>query len=98
MTNPEIHPHWHRFSRGGCIYCGYYCIDCPTAFTACKCTPKSGHIFFEECRLKWCRIHWYPGFDYHERYPMTIPLYTSRFGWVQQEVHCGPTGFKPKRS
>ncbi len=44
-TTPESkaskHKKRHEFIRGGCGYCGWYCIDCSDDVVTCKCTYKS---------------------------------------------------------
>jgi hypothetical protein len=44
MTTPisraSEHQSWHRFVKGLCLYCGWYCEDCPVSITTCKCEPK----------------------------------------------------------
>jgi len=32
------HKSWHVFRRGGCLYCGWHCDDCPNDVATCKCT------------------------------------------------------------
>lgn len=33
------HKSWHVFRRGGCLYCGWHCDDCPIDVATCKCKP-----------------------------------------------------------
>lgn len=35
------HQFWHRFERGLCLYCGWYCYDCPNDVATCKCKSKT---------------------------------------------------------
>lgn len=34
------HKTWHRFERGLCLYCGWYCADCPNDVATCKCEEE----------------------------------------------------------
>jgi hypothetical protein len=36
------HRSWHEFGRGMCLYCGWYCIDCPKGVATCKCKADKG--------------------------------------------------------
>ncbi len=43
-TPPEkahIHQSWHKFEKGLCAYCGYFCKDCPVNVATCKCEHDS---------------------------------------------------------
>jgi hypothetical protein len=97
--NVDTHPYWHRFTKGMCLYCGYYCIDCPKGVAACKCTPKTKHIYEEECRNKHCKIHWYYSFECKTqvKFPEVFNILTSECGWVNQQVFCGPGSYYPKK-
>lgn len=35
----NLHLSWHIFQKGLCLYCGYYCDDCPNDVVTCKCPP-----------------------------------------------------------
>jgi len=41
ISRKNEHQSWHVFRRGGCLYCGYHCDDCPIGVATCKCTPIS---------------------------------------------------------
>lgn len=110
-TTPEArsseHKKYHKFSRGGCLYCGWHCIDCPNDVATCKCIPKGfepiphdrfAHVFSDVCTLKWCRLHWWPSFGGHEPYPLNFNLKTSIHGWQNVVVYCGPGAYLPHRS
>lgn len=96
----NIHKYWHRYQKGMCLYCGYHCIDCPNDVASCKCTPKREHVFTDECRRKWCRIHWCvvweDGEMIHQQYPLSFNIKTSEQGWIKVTVYCGPIAFHPK--
>lgn len=55
MTTPkdksDEHKSWHKFDRGMCLYCGWYCINCPVGVATCKCSPpekRADRILEEE--------------------------------------------------
>jgi len=31
------HRNWHEWQRGGCMWCGFHCSDCPIGIAMCKC-------------------------------------------------------------
>ena len=96
--NENVHLSWHRLRKGMCLTCGYHCIDCPKGVASCKCTPKAPHTFDEDCRNKYCKIHWIYLFELgYMRYPEGFNILTSEQGWVHQIVHCGPTVYLPKK-
>jgi hypothetical protein len=35
----DEYKHWHKFLKGMCLYCGWFCIDCPKDVATCKCNP-----------------------------------------------------------
>lgn len=37
----DMHKSWHSFEKGLCLYCGWYCADCPVGVATCKCTVHS---------------------------------------------------------
>lgn len=37
IAKKDEHKSWHKFERGGCLYCGWQCIDCPNDVATCKC-------------------------------------------------------------
>lgn len=103
------HKKRHKFVRGGCIYCGWYCLDCPDYVATCKCIPKdsedkahnrfvSMHAYTDVCTLRYCRIHFAPEWGKHRAYPFSISILSSRFKWQLIMVHCGPGAYLPKRN
>lgn len=56
------------------------------------------HTTEDRC-WRYCRIHWYWEFDLetHLRFPTTYNYLSSRYGWVNQVVACGPGGWFPKK-
>lgn len=36
----DEHEFWHRFEKGICLWCGWYCIDCPIGVATCKCESE----------------------------------------------------------
>lgn len=41
ITRVGEHKSWHTFEKGMCMYCGWYCIDCPEGVTTCKCVAEN---------------------------------------------------------
>lgn len=54
------------------------------------------HVLSDRCQRMWCRLHWWPAYATHERYPMEVNVLSSRHGWQQVVVHCGPGAFNSK--
>lgn len=53
----------------------------------------------KKCGYKFCRIHWFWDFQAgeHTPYPGAWNILTSRRGWVNQRVFCGPAAWMPKK-
>lgn len=54
----------------------------------------------DECdHYPWCKIHWYWSFvhDMHVRYPVSCRYLSSRNGWVEIWVYCGPPAYYPAK-
>lgn len=51
-----------------------------------------------EC-WRWCKVHYYWSFEseMHIPYPNGWNILTSRFGWENVTVFCGPPGYYPKK-
>lgn len=62
------------------------------------------HALTDDCyHQTWCRLHWWPGFDAMgapcpQAYPFVVKRRTSREGWQDVDVHCGPGAYLPKRA
>lgn len=54
------------------------------------------HKLRDGCSRVWCRLHWSPSWKGHERYPFQLNVLSSRHGWKQVIVHCGPGAFNLK--
>jgi hypothetical protein len=61
------------------------------------------HVYSDRCNHQvWCRLHWWPGFDgmgapIHLAYPFEVMVKSSRHGWQEVTVFCGPGAYLPKR-
>ena len=62
------------------------------------------HVLEDRCiNQTWCRLHWWPGFDgmgapTKLQYPFDVRRYSSREGWQDVMVHCGPGAYLPKKT
>jgi hypothetical protein len=53
----------------------------------------------KNCPNRYCRAHNYYDFEtqWHMPFPNAWNFLSSRRGWVQANVHCGPGAWLPKR-
>ncbi len=57
------------------------------------------HTAKTRCNIKHCRIHWVWSFKLknHIKFPENYLILSSRNGWQDIIVYCGPGAYFPKR-
>ncbi len=57
------------------------------------------HTAKSHCDKKHCKIHWIWSFKLknHVKYPEQFNILSSRLGWLNVNVYCGPGAYLPKK-